>query len=124
MLFDKIRENLRGSRKKVFTHEEYVEYSNKALQQSAFRSIIVGSMSILMLVVIMVSSLFNYTLFSIVLSLGIISSVLTTNFLTPSVWIYLENRFSLFMQNKSKSGAKKKAKYEELEEQVFIGIND
>lgn len=124
MLFDKIRENLRGSRKKVFTHEEYVEYSNKALQQSAFRSIIVGSMSILMLVVIMVSSLFNYTLFSIVLTLGIISSVLTTNFLTPSVWIYLENRFSLFMQNKSKSGAKKKAKYEELEEQVFIGIND
>ena len=123
MLFDRVRENLKGSRKKVFSDEELVEYTNKALQQSAFRSIIVGSMSILMLIVIMISSLFNYTLFTIVLSLGIIASMFTTTYVCPIIWVKLESKFTLFMQNKSHS-PKKKAKFEELEEQVFIGIND
>ena len=123
MLFDKVRENLRGSRKKVFTYEEYVDYSNKALQQSSLRSIIVGSVSILMLLVIMISSLFNYTLFAIVLSLGIVSSFATTTFLCPIIWVKLENKWTLFMQNKTRT-TKKKVKVEELEEQVFIGIND
>lgn len=122
-LFDKVRENLNGSRKKVFTNEELVEYSNKAVQQSLLRSLIVASVSILMLIVIMVSSVFNYTLFTIVLSLGIISSVLTSTFLCPVIWVYFENKWTLFMQNKSRT-AKKKVKVEELEEQVFIGIND
>ena len=122
-LFDRVRENLKGSRKKVFSHEEYVEYTNKALQQSALRSIIVSSISILMLVIIMISSSFNYTLFTIVLSLGIVASVFTTLFVSPRIWIALEDKATLFMQNKT-TKTKKKAKYEELEEQVFIGIND
>ena len=123
MLFDRVRENLKGSRKKVFSDEELVEYTNKALQQSTFRSIVVAATSILMLVLIMISSLFNYTLFTIVLTLGIISALFTTTYVSPIIWIKLESKFTLFMQNKSHS-SKKKARLEELEEQVFIGIND
>ena len=121
--FDRVRENLKGSRKKVFTHEEYVEYSNKALQQSLLRSLIVGALSILMLIVIMVSSLFNYTLFAIVLSLGIVASVFTSFFVVPRVWIAIEDKWAVIMQNKTHK-TKKKVKFEEIEEQVFIGIND
>lgn len=123
MLFDKIRENLKGSRKKVFTHEENVEYANKAIQQSALRSLIVASVSILMLIVIMITSAFNYTLFTIVLSLGIIASVFTTMFICPIVWVKIDDKWTLFMQNKSHK-TKKKVRFEEIEEQVFIGIND
>ena len=123
MLFDRVRENLKGSRKKVFSDEELFEYTNKALQQSTFRSIVVAATSILMLVLIMISSLFNYTLFTIVLTLGIISALFTTTYVSPIIWIKLESKFTLFMQNKSHS-SKKKARLEELEEQVFIGIND
>ncbi len=123
MLFDKIRENLAGSRKKVFTNEEYQEYANKALQQSTLRTLMVAGFAIVMFVVVMVSSLFNYTLFTIVLSLSVIASVLTTTYLIPIIWVKVESKWSLFMNNKT-AKTKKKIKYEELEEQVFIGIND
>lgn len=122
-LFDRIRENLKGSRKKVFTHEEYIEYANKALQQSTLRSLIVSSMSILMLVIIMISSVFNYTLFTIVLSLGIVSSLFTTTFVSPRLWVAIEDKWAVITQNKTHK-VKKKVKFEEIEEQIFIGIND
>ena len=122
-LFDKVRENLKGTRKKVFTHEEYVEHSNRALQQSLLRSLMVGSFAVLMLIAVMVTSLFNYTLFAIVLSLGIIASIFTTFFVCPRVWIAVEDKWAVVMQNKTHK-TKKKPRNEEIEEQVFIGIND
>ena len=101
----------------------YEEYANKALQQSLFRSLIVGSLAVLMLIVVMVTSLFNYTLFAIVLSLGFVASLFTTFFVVPKAWIFIEDRCAIFIHNKSHK-TKKKPRNDEIEEQVFIGIND
>lgn len=124
IIFDRIRENVIGARKKVFTHDERVEFANRSLQQTAYRGLIVIAATLITLLIVAIvggSSILNI---SAILIIAIITSAFTSTIVCPLLWVFFDDRLTLKNQNKKPRRDKKKTNIGEVQEQVFIGIND
>lgn len=126
ILFDRLRENVAGGRKKSYTHEERLSIANTSLQQSAYVSllIIVGTLVTAILVMCFGGAIVVSECLTMIF--GIIAAVLSTLFITTPLWVFFEDKLTVRLHTPNSEKKKKRARIviDPVEEQVFIGIND
>ena len=126
ILFDRLRENVAGGRKKSYTHEERLSIANTSLQQSAYVSllIILGTLVTAILVMCFGGAIVVSECLTMIF--GIIAAVLSTLFITTPLWVFFEDKLTVRLHTPNSEKKKKRARIviDPVEEQVFIGIND
>ncbi len=125
ILFDRLRENVAGGRKKSYTHDEKLAIANTSLQQSALVSILIIAITLItaLLVMIFGGSIVLAECFTLIF--GIIAVAVSTLFITTPLWIFFEDKLTIRLHTpNSEKKKKKRIVIDPVEEQVFIGIND
>ena len=125
ILFDRLRENVAGGRKKSYTHDEKLAIANTSLQQSALVSILIIAITLItaLLVMIFGGSIVLAECFTLIF--GIIAVAVSTLFITTPLWIFFEDKLTVRLHTpNSEKKKKKRIVIDPVEEQVFIGIND
>ena len=125
ILFDRLRENVVGGRKKSYTHDEKLAIANTSLQQSALVSILIIAITLItaLLVMIFGGSIVLAECFTLIF--GIIAVAVSTLFITTPLWIFFEDKLTIRLHTpNSEKKKKKRIVIDPVEEQVFIGIND
>ena len=125
ILFDRLRENVAGGRKKSYTHDEKLAIANTSLQQSALVSFLIFAITLItaLLVMIFGGSIVLAECFTLIF--GIIAVAVSTLFITTPLWIFFEDKLTIRLHTpNSEKKKKKRIVIDPVEEQVFIGIND
>lgn len=125
ILFDRLRENVAGGRKKSYTHDEKLAIANTSLQQSALVSILIIAITLITALLVMVfgGSIVLAECFTLIF--GIIAVAVSTLFITTPLWIFFEDKLTVRLHTpNSEKKKKKRIVIDPVEEQVFIGIND
>lgn len=125
ILFDRLRENVVGGRKKSYTHDEKLAIANTSLQQSALVSILIIAITLItaLLVMIFGGSIVLAECFTLIF--GIIAVAVSTLFITTPLWIFFEDKLTVRLHTpNSEKKKKKRIVIDPVEEQIFIGIND
>lgn len=113
--FDRIREHL--NKKENINEEELNSITNKALKETAFRSLITTITTMLPVISLIIFGSKEIINFNIAMLIGLISGTLTSLFLAPTIWL-------LFTKKEIKNPNKKKwYEDDEVEEKMIKGIN-
>ena len=120
--FSRLREMIGNNGKKYISNEERFEAVRKSVIATLPRTLITTLIvTIISVVLLSFSSLNNYS-FYVALIVGLIISAVNAIFVSNHVWLFFEK-----LSDKKKrtfKPKKKNTKFKELEEQVFVGIND
>jgi len=125
ILFDRIRENVDGGRKKSYTHDERIEIVNRASQQAAHVSLLILAGTLITSIVVLVLGGSIVAAECLTLIFGVLASGITTLFITSRLWIWAEDKLTIRLHTPNANKKKKqRIVIDPVEEQVFIGIND
>lgn len=126
VLFDRIRENVAGGRKKSYTHDERLAIVNTSIQQSAYVSLLIVAGTLVTTIIVMCLGGSIVVSECLTLIFGILASILSTIFITSPLWITFEDKLTIRLHTPNADKKKKKPRVviDPVEEQVFIGIND
>ena len=120
--FNRLKEMMGNNTKKYISNEERYEAVKKSINAILPRTILTTIViSIVSAVLLAFSSVMNYS-FYIALIVGLLLSSINAIIIASQIWLAVEK-----ISDKKKrtfKAKKKNTKFKELEEQVFIGIND
>lgn len=122
VIFTRLKEMLINKNKKYISNEERYEAINKAINVSFPRTIISAiSVVVISVVLLAFASLTNYSFYA-TLIIGLIAATYSAVIIASQVWLVFEKRSD--KRKRIFKPKKKSSKFKELEEHVFIGIND
>ena len=120
VVFDRIRDEMKGRKLATTTKEEYREIVNEALQRTATRSILSTLTTILPVVCLLFFGSSAIRIFCLALFIGSACGAGSSLFVPAQVWYHIR-----IHQNPKKHVKKKhKKKKDELEEMIIPGMND
>ena len=122
IVFSRLKEMLSGKGKKYISNDERYEALTKSINVSLPRTILTTIAVIAVSVVLLAfASLTNYS-FYIALIVGLVVSTLSAIIIASNIWLLFEKRSD--KKKRTFKPKKKSSKFKELQEHVFIGIND
>lgn len=125
IIFDRIRELCKETNHGKINQNDRFDIVNKSLANTFNRSILTTVTTLLPVIALMVigtSATFNFT---IAILFGLLSGLITSMFIAPRVWLFLERKHVVRAKDKSaKRNKKEKNRPQEIEELVIPGIND
>ncbi len=120
--FNRLKEMMGNNTKKYISNEERYDAVKKSINAILPRTILTTiAISIISVVLLAFSSVMNYS-FYIALVVGLVLSSINAIIIASQIWLIFEK-----LSDKKKrtfKPKKKNTKFKELEEQVFVGIND
>lgn len=120
VVFDRIRDNMKGRKLATTSKEDYREIVNEALQRTATRSILSTLTTILPVVCLLGFGSSAIRIFCLTLFIGIACGAGSSLFVAAQLWYQIR-----IHQNPKKHVKKKhKRKKDELEEMIIPGMND
>lgn len=122
VVFDRIRDNMKGRRLSTMTHEDYRNIVNEALQRTATRSILSTLTTILPVVCLLFFGSNAIFVFCLALFIGIADGAGTSLFVAAQLWYQIRIHQDP-KKHKQKHKARKKKKGE-VEEMIVPGMND
>lgn len=122
VVFDRIRDNMKGRRLSTMTHEDYRYIVNEALQRTATRSILSTLTTILPVVCLLFFGSNAIFVFCLALFIGIADGAGTSLFVAAQLWYQIRIHQDP-KKHKQKHKAHKKKKGE-VEEMIVPGMND
>lgn len=122
VVFNRLKEMMGNNTKKYISNEERQEAVRKSINAILPRTILTTvAIALISVVLLAFSSIMNYS-FYIALIIGLILSSINAIIIASQIWLIFEK-----ISDKKKrtfKPKKKNTKFKELEEQVFVGIND
>ena len=122
VIFSRLKEMLGSNSKKYISNEEREEALKKSISATLSRTIlttlVVTAISVVLLAF---ASLTNYS-FYIALIVGLLLSSINAIIISSQIWLLFEKRTD--KKKRTFKPKKKNPKFKELQEQIFIGIND
>jgi SecD/SecF fusion protein len=123
VMFNRIKELMRGNSKKYISNEERYDIVRKSIAATLPRTIITTLVvTVISVALLSFASLTNYS-FYIALIIGLILSSVNNIMIAGPIWLLFEKR-SDSKKRMFKPTKNKNTKFKELEEQTFVGIND
>ena len=120
--FNRLKEMIGNNAKKYISNEERHEAVRKSIVATLPRTILTTLViTVVSVVMLSFASLTNYS-FYIALVVGLVVSALNAIVISNKVWLLFEKRSD--KRKRIFKPKKKNTKFKELEEQVFVGIND
>lgn len=122
VMFNRLKEMMGSNNKKYISNEERYEAVRKSILNTLPRTIITTAVITIMSIVLLIfASLNNYS-FYVALIVGLVLSSINSVVISNQIWLLLERRTD--KKKRTFKPKKKNTKFKELEEQVFVGIND
>ena len=122
VIFSRLKEMIVDKNKKYISNEEREMAINKAINVSLPRTLLTTIAVILISVVLLAfASLTNYSLY-ITLIVGLFFTTFSAIIIASQIWLLFEKRSD--KRKRTFKPKKKSSKFKELEEHIFIGIND
>jgi len=122
VMFSRLKEILGNNGKKYISNEERSEAVRKSIISTLPRIIVTTLVvTIVSIVLLSFASLTNYS-FYIALIVGLVLSSVNAIIISSQVWLLFEKGSD--KRKRTFKPKKKNSKFKELEEQVFVGIND
>lgn len=119
VVFDRIRDKMKGKNLSLMKKEEYREVVNEALQRTATRSILSTLTTILPVICLLFLGSNAIFVFCLALFIGIADGAGTSLFVAAQIWYQIRVH-----QDPKKHMAKKRKKKEDVEEMIIPGMND
>ena len=120
--FNRLKEMMGNNTKKYISNEERYEAVRKSIVATLPRTILTTLVvTIVSVVMLSFASLTNYS-FYVALIVGLVISTFNAIIISNKVWLLFERRSD--KRKRTFKPKKKNTKFKELEEQVFVGIND
>lgn len=120
VVFDRIRDEMKGRKLATTTKEEYREIVNEALQRTATRSILSTLTTILPVVCLLFFGSSAIRIFCLALFIGIACGAGSSLFVAAQLWYQIR----IHQDPKKHVKKKHKKKKDELEEMIIPGMND
>lgn len=123
VVFDRIRDHMKGKKVSMMTKEEYREIVNESLQRTATRSILSTLTTILPVICLLFLGSNAIFVFCLALFIGIADGAGTSLFVAAQLWYQIRiHQDPKKHRNSHKHKSKKKK--DEVEEMVIPGMND
>lgn len=120
VVFDRIRDEMRGRKLSTTTKEDYRMIVNEALQRTATRSILSTFTTILPVITLLLMGSSAIQIFCLTLFVGIACGAGSSLFIAAQLWYQIR----IHRNPKKHVKKKRKRKKEELEEMIVPGMND
>lgn len=120
VIFDRVRENVRNIKKPKLDLKDYEGIVNKALCQTAERSLYNTITTVIPVVFLLVLASQEIFTFTIAIFVGLIAGAYSSLFLAPQLWLWIR----VNIKPKDKPKKKKKKKDDGPKELTFVGVND
>lgn len=121
VVFDRIRDNMKGKGTTNLSKEEYREVVNEAIQRTATRSILSTLTTILPVICLLFLGSNAIFVFCLALFVGIADGAGTSLFVAAQLWYQIR----IHQKPKKKVGKRhKKSKSEDIQEMIVPGLND
>ena len=120
VVFDRIRDEMRGRKLSTTTKEDYRMIVNEALQRTATRSILSTFTTILPVITLLLMGSSAIQIFCLTLFVGIAVGAGSSLFIAAQLWYQIR----IHRNPKKHVKKKRKRKKEELEEMIVPGMND
>lgn len=122
VIFSRLKEMLVNKNKKYISNEERYEAVTKSINVSLTRTILTTlSVTFISIILLAFASITNYS-FYITLIIGLLATAYCAIIIASQVWLLFEKRSD--KKKRTFKPKKKSSKFQDLEEHVFIGIND
>lgn len=119
VIFDRMRENLKGFARKQPSQEQLRDIVNVSLRETFGRSVVTASTTILPVIALLIFGSRNIFQFNVALLVGLIGGCVSSLFIAPQLWYVLRLKFKV--KNKPK---KKQKKLKGPQEHIIPGVND
>lgn len=122
VIFNRVKEMIKGLNRKYVSNEERADSLNKAIKASLSRTVITTiAVTLISIVLLSFASLSNYS-FYITLIIGLLLSSVSAIMVASVVWLLFEKRSD--KRKRTFKPKNKNSKFKELEETTIVGIND
>ncbi len=122
VIYDRLREMLVGKNRKYISNEERQEAVINAIKVSLPRTILTTiCVTLISIILLAFSTTASYS-FYLTMIIGLLISSICAIIISSQVWLLFEKRTD--RKKRTFKPKKKSSKFKELEEHVFIGIND